>query len=387
MRAVLGWLLLGGAIGGSLLLLAHSDYAKRQASIRAARSGQSKDCTVQSRRNTGGRTPAFFVTLDRGQDYDAIEVQVTRSTYESSRPGTHTLWYTDPFTGTPVAEIERPHRENWVPILFLTLGALGLIAFAAVRLGRIIKEMWLLRNGIELETYARGHHLRTSTDGPNVTLKPPIHREALIRVGPGGEELIVLATPTLSRSFFPHLIDVPVQNLAHEELIVPLLEPPVRRPHPGWHAWIRRKQRLWPITMVVVAIPALVLTWAAFAMSKTSTTFWISAGASVLVESVLLLAWMRAYWRDVVLWREGEEVHAIILEERWEQGLHSFDVAFSYRSSEHRGRRTMPQPSSALTTQSPSDAPAVTHRVVVLVDPLRPERWSIVPQGCARHAL
>ncbi len=384
LRHALAWLCLGVAVGGGLSAGVWHEVGERAESKRIAAHGERRECRILSRRSTSGKSPSYYVTLQTvdGRSPGRIEVQVTRSDW--SRAGGTTPYYWDPVAGRGVAEIERTHRESLGGAIVMAIIAVVAVIASAAGLRRALREMRLFRLGRELHTHGGGLHVRVTHEGFEMNVAPPADRSSLIRVGATGGELTLLASDDLSSHFFPQLRDVPVERLTRDEMIVAVLEAPVRRMRPAWREWLRRKYRGFLIAMSLVAGVAGITLLAVGAGAGAGTPFWIVAGVAGGLELILALAWMRRFWRDIVLWREGDEVHAVVLHESWENNYRTYTLGFTHRQAERRATLRVPDAFSLLRVPSPPDAPAVTNRAVVLVDPAFPRRWAAVPESCAR---
>ncbi|MBI2932364.1 MAG: hypothetical protein HYY16_12000 [Planctomycetes bacterium] len=386
LRNAVAWTLLAACVGGVMLAAALAQWNECRESMRLAASGTRVPCVVVGKRKIDRRPARYYVSLHRVDrpPTETIECRVSPSAWTRASAGQTSMCYIDPVTHRRLLEIERGYREDMAPTILMAVAGIVLAALGIRGLARNAREMSLLRHGIERVTFNRGTEVRVTHEGFSVAIQPPPDREKHIRVGPRGEELVVLARPDFSALLFPQVVDVPVERLVGAELLVPLLPSPVRPPNPHWSAWLRAEYRVIPAFMAVLAFAAGAMLIATATNLGFRSGFWAVLGAAALGEIALLLAWMRGYWRDTVLWREGDEVHAVVLDERWENGRRRYSIAFSYRGRENRGQRTLPEAFAALRTRNPEDAPAVTERAVVLVDPARPARWTLVPERCRR---
>ena len=203
----------------------------------------------------------------------------------------------------------------------------------------------------------------------------PGSTERLIETSHG---LVVLASPDLKRFMFPELLDVPVARLVSDEQMVRCLPVPVRSTSAEWNSWLRRKYRKPRMACFSLAFlggtGAWCSAWAGFPL-------WLLL-ASLFLLGVLVfvfLAFLGGYWRDRILWREGEEVHAVLLSSKMESDAWIYTYTYPYGNTEYRGHEHLHPGTQAWQVTPPKGAPAVTPRVIVLVDPYRPKRCTLVP--------
>jgi len=383
-RYAAGWLFLAAAVGGGFGLGAAGSYDERQQSIRLATRGQKSSCVVVSKRSTTGKSASYYVTLRRTPSGATFERGVSSSDWRRVHPGTVMFYYTDPGTGRGMAQIERGKREDLWPVVLCSGIALVCMIVGAAGLRKALREMRLMVNGIEVVATGGGFQYRVAVGSRAADFRTPPRTDTLIRTGPAGQEVVVLAAADLSCVMFPHLQDVEVVRLVYDELTVPLLPAPVRTHNPAWRAWMRHRCRGFPILMGVATVLGALVALIVAGKEGITAAFWLTAAGTAFVDGLLLLGWLRRHWCEHVLWREGEEVHAVVLDRSWENGATLYTLGFSYRGSERTRRIRIPDAFDALVVGSPGGSPAVTTRVAVLVDPARPERWSVVPTTCVR---
>jgi hypothetical protein len=244
--------------------------------------------------------------------------------------------------------------------------------------------MRLFRHGHETVTFGQGRHLPGPTPDEPVNVPASLTREAHVRVGPAGDEFLALVSADGRRWLVPQLRDVPVERLVSDGPEARLLPGPVREMTPQWREWMRRRHGPWLGGLgAVVALGGVIAIGAGpYAPGLIPYILGVTSVPSI----ALALTWLRRRLRDGVLWREGEEVHAILFEERWENRTRAYTLAFRYRDVEYRVRARVPATHAVQRVSSPPDAPAVTNRVVILVDPVRPKRWVPVPTAVVERA-
>lgn len=284
-------------------------------------------------------------------------------------------------TGVTISALTGPGG----PVLGLAIIFGGAGAIVLALLVRVVwknlREIGLLRHGVELVTRGSGAELSVFHGDLRRTLEPPGSRENLIRVGEPAEVrgFLVLASPDLSRHFFPDLRDVPAERLVRGEEIEPRLPLPVRSMTPEWKMWMRRQCLVYRTLAILISLPIatgiLVLV-----LAGGSPTPWGVTGIASAAEGVIILAWLRRYWRTGVLWREGEEIHAVVLKRQADtKGVLHCEVTYTYRGKEFGRAVRVPVDLSLCEAPSPRGAAAVTPRVVLLIDPYAPKRWTWVP--------
>lgn len=273
----------------------------------------------------------------------------------------------------------------------LTYGLIGygvlVVGFVLVPSFRISREMRLLRNGIELVTQGTGFEVRVTHGDRSVVLRPPSASHRLIPVegstGLGG--YVVLASANLRRSFFPSVSDLPIHRLLGEERVVRRLPVPVRATNSRWNEWLRRKYGSLRGACVILTLSVAIGTGFALGLGS-GPVLWGVDAILIAVDSVLVLLWLRRYWRDRILWREGEEFHAILLETKEQGSSCHYSYAYHFGGYDFRRAEHLPSDVPAWRVESPPGASAVTERVILLVDPNRPERCALIPAEMAGAA-
>lgn len=388
-RQGLLWLLIGAAVIASFLYLAQRTERTSIEARRIAREGERRMCTVLSKRHSDGKTKSYYVTLavDGPPRLPALERSVIRSEWLSVEAGSKSTWYCDPKDPAEgFSELERPTLES-MKAYYASLGVAITMALAVVVALRILwQQMRLLANGVELVTQGMGREARISHEGRTIPIRTPAdpenHIQQRAEVGPRG--LVVLASPDLSRHYFPRLIDVPLDRLIGAarpiEARLPL---PPRLPQPGWdrgsHAGISSLMA----TAIFLVLMGIVLL--AGMMAKRGFPIpEIVASIAGPGAALLLAGWAWRRGRRRRLWREGQELHAVILQETAEKRARRYDLAWTARDEELRGSARLPRGVGPWEPPAPGDDPAVVRRAVILVDPERPQRWTIVPAESGR---
>ncbi len=382
LRSVAAWSLLLPVAAG--LAFIAFDLSRELHALRTLASrGSRTTCTIISRRATPGKSPAWYVSLRRDDTGVELERRIAASDWTLSRIGGSSLYYFDPSTGFGFAEIERGYRDQLLPVVLLWIATIVALAIGGGGIAQNAGQMRLLRHGIELLTHGGGRFVGIPGTIYQRQTQLPAAWSHFIRVGPAGGEFVVLASRNLKSLLFPRQDDLPVERLVREEDIVPLLQSPIRDRSSDWMRWIRRKYRPARISTVLVAMITALVTLVTLCAGASSATVVTLSGVGGSLALLLFLAWMRGHWRDRVLWRDGDEVHAVVLRETWAQRVRTLAIGFSYHSREYGGQVRMSDEFTVLRADSPPSAPAVTERAVVLVDPLKPGRWAIVPSTCA----
>ncbi len=374
------WLVLCGTPGALFSTVAVSSWRERAESIRLAERGGRTICTVAQKYRIG---KSFYLTLVR-EDLPRrgpFQVQVESVDWRSHQPGMRVPFYFDPARpDRGVAEVARSEREALAPILWVTgLGA-GLTLMALGRAWGILGQILLLREGVELVTRGTGCELQVVHGDRVATLRRPF-RVGLIQARAPARGYVVLAAPDLSRVFFPDLRDVPAGRLAREEGVRRVLPDPVRAPNPAWREWMRVELgSLRAMTLGFLGVAVLLGAIVGTASSPAAPGWGLTAAALPAFVGLLSgMAWAQAYWRGQVLWQEGEEVHAIVVEEIFRQGKSRYELAYRFGEREFRVKaRLLREPWRVLP---PAGDPIATSRVVVLVDARNPRRWTMVPAG------
>lgn len=389
LRSAIFWLLLGGAGSAGATAVGADLWLKRSESIRLAAEGRTLPCRVVSYRRTPGKSPSFYVTLEvmhEGRPRRTVR-QVEREEWDRVREGLEVTYFSDPDQpDRGVAQMERGYREQVGVLLLLLLGGAALAATTLAKVGRRAVEMGLLRGGTETVSRGTGSdlQLQLAPDGPTRSLRLPADpsRHVLVRPPEGPRGYVALASRTLRWSFFPELRDVPVGRLTRDEEIRCLLPEAPRATPEAWKAWLRQKYAAFRQGVWVAGGVGGVLAAILGAAGRLGDPVALFLAIPVVPGLALGLFWLRGYWRDRVLWLDGEEVHGVLLETTTRSERIVFDVSYSSRGHEFARRASVPYAWAAWLTDSPRSAPAVTRRVVLLVDPTRPARWTPVPERC-----
>lgn len=288
-------------------------------------------------------------------------------------------YYYDPeVPSRGIAEIERGNREGLFSVYFFTALFVVLLIVVGWNTRKLLRDMRLFRTGVESVGERAGGMLRLRLGDRTARIELPRSTEKYVQVPGRGENYLVLVSGDLKRRLFPELRDVPVRALAVDEGIVRRLPPPVRSTSVAWNGWLKERYRLargwaWALGTVLV-LGVGIAACAGFPMA-----LLIVAGGLLAIESILVLSWMRLYWRDRVLWREGEEIHAVLVETQEQREWLLYHFVYGFRDREYKRRQRWKADVGAWLVESPRGAPAVTPRIVVLVDPYRPERCTLVP--------
>jgi hypothetical protein len=377
------WLVACGTPGALLATASAGLWRERSESIRLAESGVRTTSTVVHRHRVGS---SYTLNLVRDDGHGSFQVRVGRSEWRSHPPGTKSPFYYDPRRpGRGVAEVQRADREALGPILWC--GGIGafLCVLALGRAWGLLGQFLLLREGIELVAVNAGPELRVSHADRVASVRRPLRVDRLIRTraAPGG--YVALATEDLSRILFPDLRDVPSGRLAREEEIRCILPAPPRVLTAGWKEWLRvRHAGLRGVTvglsiggLVLGAVVAGFMGWGSGGLAGGA----IAASLPLLIGILSGLAWARGHWRDRVLWRVGVEVHAVLIESAPRRGKARVILAYRLGGQEFRVAERYPEEPGPLEAAAPPGDPIAAPRLVVLVDPRRPERWTVVPEG------
>lgn len=370
-----------GAAAGSLFAgIALHRWSERQESLRLVEEGRRTTCTVTDLSKTGGKSTTYHVRLRTDEPPErSFTVSVDSSDWARVWRGSKVPYYYDPdFPSRGVAEIERGKREGLFSVYFCTALVAILLIVVGWNTRKLLRDMRLFLTGVELIGERTGGMLRLRLGDLTVRIELPRSTEKYVRIPGRGERFLVLASGDLKRRVFPELRDVPIRTLAVDEGIVRRLPPPVRSPSAAWNGWLKERYRLargWAWALGVF----LVLVFGIAACAGFPMALLVVAGGLGVIDSILILAWMRLYWRDRVLWREGEEIHAVLVETREQKEWLFYDFVYSFRDREYKKRQRWKADVGAWLVESPRGAPAVTPRIVVLVDPYRPERCTLVP--------
>lgn len=380
LQAIFGWWSIGGFFASLLTIGAVYEWSERARSRRLAREGERTICTVVSKRSTTGKNTSYYVTLRSDlPPYWSVERSVESREWNSVTRGSKTVMYHDPGRASDgVSELERPGKEGvWLPI-FLSLLSSGLWLAVLARTWRLVQEMGLLRTGIELVTRGTAEEVRIVAGERETRVRFPRSLKYLVQVGESGRVrgVVVLASPDLKRFVFPTLEDVPVEKIVRGEETQPVLPPPVRPGNDAWKNWLKRKHSTSKgLTGILGGIAAILMIVGAFV----GIGPLIGGLVVTAVFGFALLIHLRNYWRDRVLWREGEELHAVVLHQQEVKSIIHCRFSYSYGNREYRGSEHLPSADAPRTVPSPEGAAAVADRVVILVDPYRPTRCVIVP--------
>ncbi len=389
LRSAILWLLVAGAGStGGIGFGAHF-WLQRSESIRLAAEGETLPCRVVSRHRSGVKSPAYHVTLQvthEGRPRSYVR-QVDRADWEQVREGVEVRYFFDPGQlDQGVAQIERGYREQVGVMLVLLIGGAALAATTVFKVWRRGVEMCLFRGGTETVSQGAGDdlQLQLSSEGPTRSLRPPADpwRHVLVRPPEGPRGYVALVSRTLRWSFFPELRDIPVGRLTRDEEIRCLLPETPRATPEAWKAWLRDKYASHRYGVWVFGVVSGVLAAILGAAGHLGDPVAFLLAIPLVPGLALGLFWLRGYWRDRVLWLDGEELHGVLLETTTRSERIVYDVSYSSNGHEFARRASVPSAWEAWITDSPRSAPAVTRRVVLLVDPVRPTRWTPVPERC-----
>lgn len=379
------WLFLGGGTAALFLAIAIGAWKERSNALRIVHSGKQSLCTVISKRKTTGRSPRYYVTLkhDGPPSFPAFERKVDRSEWTDAAPGVKTVYYSDPLSSRGgIVEMERSVRESRVPILvgsFFCIVTTTVVTFMLWKLGR---ELNLLRNGVESVAPQRGIDVALVFGNRRVAIRRrsflPVRWSILARLPSGETGRLVLGAPDGSSFFYPTLSDVPVESLVGHEAPSSWLGRPPRPPSEAWAAWSAWRRRPTRISMIAAGVLAAVGAALSFSL-RPPNDFWIFFAVPLAAGALFILVWMKQYWRDRVLWKEGFEIQAVLLKQDIRRGARGYRVGYTYHGHEFQHVQWLPLGRAPRLLESPPDAPAVTTRALILIDPHRPDRWSLVP--------
>jgi hypothetical protein len=149
------------------------------------------------------------------------------------------------------------------------------------------------------------------------------------------------------------------------------LPKPERESTAQWERWLRIKYPSLGYLLGLTFGGAAVLALPALAVGFHEISMLLGLHA-IFGAWTVLLASGRGHRRDRLLWRRGEERHAVARVARRDGNIRRYDVAFEFGGTVYTLRQRIPIEGEALTTRK--------DHVVVLVDPLRPTRAMVVPR-------
>lgn len=382
-RQLVGWIVGSSLVVAVLAGISHGMLQERREFLRLAREGNRVSSTVVNTRRTSGKSPTYYATIRMdGYPHLTKEVRIDLSTWKSTYHGSKTVYYHD--TNAPrlgMAELERGERTSIGFVYFagvLGLGTLAVLTFVTVR---SLRQMRLLRIGMEFTAQGAGGEVRISQEGRTASVRIPESVQSLIAV-PNRNRLpayVVLLSPDLRHWFFPQLLDVPVERLVGEEQGPRRLPDPTRAIDKKWDDWSNSRLTVPKVFSWIFGIPfgacLLGLLCSGFGPGWAVAAFLFGG-----FELLSLLVWQSRRWRNRYLWREGDEVHAVLMNRHTHKGQTHYRYEYVYRGREFKGGDSWEARHEVLEVPSPAGAPAVTKRVVILVDPYDPRRSILVPK-------